>query len=45
MEIKAILVELLRRVDVTVLDPEPDATGIATLSPKGGVRARVRPRS
>ena len=38
------LVELLRRVEITPLDPEPEPTGIATLSPKGGVRATVRRR-
>jgi cytochrome P450 len=44
MEIKVILAELLRRVELTVLDPTPTPTGIATLSPEGGIRARVRPR-
>jgi len=43
MEIKAILVELVRRVDLADLDPEPAPTGIATMSPKGGVPATVRP--
>ncbi|HEX7133787.1 MAG TPA: cytochrome P450 [Iamia sp.] len=45
LEIRATLAELLRRVDITPLDPEPDPTGIATMSPKGGIRATVRPRS
>jgi cytochrome P450 len=44
LEIRATLVELLRRVDITPLDPEPTPTGIATMSPKGGVRAVVTPR-
>ena len=44
MEIKAILAELLRRVDLTVLDAEPTPTGVATMSPAGGVRATVPPR-
>jgi cytochrome P450 len=43
MEIKAILAELLRRVDITPLDAELTPTGIATMSPKEGVRAVVRP--
>lgn len=43
MEIKAILAELLRRVDLALLDPEPAPTGVATMSPAGGVRATVRP--
>lgn len=43
MEIKATLAELLRRVELTPLDPEPVPTGIATMSPKGGIRATVRP--
>jgi cytochrome P450 len=44
LEIKAILAELLRRVDLSLLDGEPTPTGIATMSPAEGVRARVRPR-
>lgn len=44
MEIKAILAELLRRVDLRPLDPEPTPTGVATMSPAGGVRATVHPR-
>lgn len=44
MEIKAILAELLRRVDITVLDTELTPTGLATMSPKEGVRATIRLR-
>ena len=44
LEIRATLAELLRRVDITPLDPEPTPTGVATLSPRQGVRATVRPR-
>lgn len=44
LEIKAILAELLRRVDLTLLDDELTPSGLATMSPKEGVRATVRPR-
>lgn len=43
LEIKAMLAELLRRVDLTLLDAELTPTGVATMSPAEGVRARVRP--
>ncbi len=44
LEIKAVLAELLRRVDLALLDDELTPTGIATMSPAEGVRARVRPK-
>jgi cytochrome P450 len=43
-EIKATLVEVLRRVDLEPLDAQPTPTGIATMSPRGGLPCRVRPR-
>jgi cytochrome P450 len=43
MEIRAAIVEMVRRVDLADLGPEPAPTGIATMSPKGGIPATVRP--
>ena len=43
-EVKAALVEVLRRVDLEPLAPDPAPTGIATMSPEGGVPCRVTRR-
>lgn len=40
-ELKVLLVEMLRRVDLEGLRPIATATGVASLWPKGGVPARI----
>ncbi|HLM64927.1 MAG TPA: cytochrome P450 [Acidimicrobiales bacterium] len=45
LEITTALARLVRRVDLEPLGEAPAPTGLATMSPRGGVRCRVTPRS
>ena len=40
-ELKVLLVEVLRRVEMTGLRPAVEPTGVAAISPKGGVPVRI----
>ena len=45
LEIKVALAQLARRVDLEPLGGPPAPTGLATMSPRGGVPCRVAPRA